>query len=194
LPPDSAPQQSLLQLHIAEYQMLTNRSTYYIYIGTTIWSILLLFFGVTAPMQKWSAGGPPALVWLVCYVAQFSFLMWTDNLHNQYRNLEYIENHLRPKIVALITDSSFWHYEQYLHRIRVGKPQWWELYPKWAGLTMAVAAITFRGYIIVARGHFWLANGWDVAAGLGAILLGIGIFRKSNKVRALRQMIFAATA
>jgi len=191
MPPDpTQTNQSLLQLHIAEYQMLTNRSTYYIYISTTIWSILLLFFAVMVSVHQLGHVGLFRSVWLICFVAEFSFFAWIDNSLSQYHNIYYIEHRLRPLIFALTNENHFWLHEHYLAEGRKGKILWWEAYALWASPIVLCVATALRIYAITCAKAFHLINCLDIVAFLAAAVLTFTVIRMSRRAMRLRRSFF----
>lgn len=52
----------LIQLHIAEYQALTTRATYFITLMGTVWPVLLIFFGLLVQGQLWTVVPAPILL------------------------------------------------------------------------------------------------------------------------------------
>jgi hypothetical protein len=190
-PDPSQQNQSLLQLHIAEYQTLTNRSTYYIYISTTIWSILLLFFAVMVSLHQLGKVGASHFVWLVCYVSEFSFFAWIDNTLSQYHNIYYIEHRLRPLIFALTGDDHFWLHEQYMDEGRKGEILWWEAYALWASPSVLIVATALRIYAIVSAKVFHLRNCLDIVAFVIAAVMTFIVIRMSRRAIQLRKGFFA---
>ena len=184
-------EKALLQLHIAEYQALTNRNTYYIYIGTTIWSILLLFFAVLVPIIQQTKGWSPYLLWLSCAVGQFSLFMWIDNTVNQYENIGYIEQHLRREVRRLLNSDRFWLYERFLGEGRRQRIQWWELYPTIVSPVLLIGITAWRIVAILATKAFQLSNYGEVAAFLFCGIIALCVARKSRRAIVMRKSFFA---
>ena len=131
---------SMLQLHLAEYQALTTRNTYWITLQFALWPILLIYFALVA--QVWNSMARGLLVWGSGLVTQTVVLTlyWTG--FEQYNNIRYIERELRPLVNKLVGNRQFWRYERYL------KPQrtsWYMLGE------CAPSLLTFIGLVVVAR-------------------------------------------
>jgi hypothetical protein len=132
----------LLQLHIAEYTALTNRSTYYIAIAASLPLVLLVL--LTLVIAIWNASDHVLLIWTTGLGVQFYSIALIDNSRWQYENIKYIEKTLRPLIEPLVDSSSaFWRYERYLSDRRRGI-QWWELTPILWAVVAVIATFVIR--------------------------------------------------
>ncbi|MGA3288141.1 MAG: hypothetical protein ABSD46_12025 [Bacteroidota bacterium] len=143
----SAPSQSknnvevnaLIQLHTAEYQMLTTRCTYWIIMPTALWPILigtlLLMTQVQALVKK-----PEILVWGAAILVQFVVLIHYETIIEVYRAVFYIEKVLRPRITDLLGDRPYWGYESYLSKFRSKEPLLWEYWPFGVSVLTTVVA------------------------------------------------------
>jgi hypothetical protein len=186
-PAPPPPSDQELQLHIAEYNALTTRSSYYIVIAASLYPILILV--ISGILALWNSVTHVLIVWSAVFAVQaFSFAM-IDNARWQYENIYYIEKILRPLVDALVGKIAFWTYEQILSQQRGKTPQWWECTPAMWGGVAIVAASFERLYELnwphlgALRGQEWV--GFVVDLGF----LGIVIW-KSIRLIALRQSIF----
>jgi hypothetical protein len=128
----------LLQLHIAEYNALTMRNTYWITLQYALWPILLIFLGFVA--QARPSIPLEYIIWGSAIVIQIIMLSYYAAQYEQYNNVWYIEHELRPAINSLILLNSFWGYEPYVNSHRGLNPLWWESLP--AVLALVTICIT----------------------------------------------------
>src|SRR5438046_743090 len=118
----------LVSLHVAEYQTLTTRSTYWMTMQFGLVPVLGIFLAFVA--QAWSTFSHLKLVWSCVFVVEAVVVQWYQAGLEQYYNIRYIETTLRPKLVKLLGPSDFWAYETYLKSQRNnGSVVWWEYPP-----------------------------------------------------------------
>ncbi|HEX3654523.1 MAG TPA: hypothetical protein VHV55_01885 [Pirellulales bacterium] len=132
----------LVQLHIAEYQALTTRCTYWITLQFSLWPILLLYLALI--VQLWTSIPHEIVLWGSLAVAEFIVLIYYQLNGEHYHCIVYIEEHVRPLIESLIGQRRFWEYEGYLNRARCGKAAWYELAPAIIVAVCVVALTLFR--------------------------------------------------
>jgi hypothetical protein len=80
---------NILLLHSAEYTALTNRNIAYVAASFSVFPLLVLFVALVAPLP----------------------ISMTEKV--QYTNCRYMECVLKPMVVKLLGQSSFWKYEEY---------------------------------------------------------------------------------
>jgi hypothetical protein len=120
---------ALVQLHVAEYNALTNRCTYRIYFQFSIWGILMVYFPLMAGVWNGSKNHS-FILWVTGLVIQGATFIWQENLIEIYRTITYIEQLQRPVLAELLPGHRFWEYEQYLAAGRPDRAVWWEyLFP-----------------------------------------------------------------
>jgi hypothetical protein len=134
---DDGNDSKILQLHLAEYQMLTTRNTYWITIQMSLWPVLLLVLALVAQVRDLFL--PGLLAWVSVAIIQVIIFWYYVLLLEQYRNVLYIEQYLRAQISALIGPRQFWFYETFLKRLRGHQPFVWEYSP----LAISLCAILF---------------------------------------------------
>lgn len=101
-----------LDLHIAEYNTLTNRATNFINIQFVLLTALLAWVVVIG--QIWNPNLNYLLSWGLLLGAQIIGVINSNMAWETYTIVRYLESDLRPKVVALIKKESFWNYESYL--------------------------------------------------------------------------------
>jgi len=161
---------ALIQLHVAEYNALTNRCTYRILIQFSVWGVILVYVPLVS--SAWNRGHHDLLLWFSALVMQGALAIWQENLIEIYRSIAYVENVQRPLIQEFLPDQRFWCYEPHLARSRPKRAVWWEyLFP-----SLILAAILliggFRLFELsgVTATNFLLKYGAD-GAGLAVNLL-----------------------
>lgn len=98
-----------LQVHLAEYEALTMRCTYWLAFLVPIWAAMIGFLTLVA--IAWKSIYPVVLLWGTPLGAQGIVLMWFQTIEEQYRAIAYIQEDLKPKVAYLLGSSDFWRYE-----------------------------------------------------------------------------------
>jgi hypothetical protein len=118
--------QDLLQVHLAEYQALTNRCSYWITVQVALLPLFLIVIGIVC--QVW--GGPIDKRLLTLGSTAIVQLIIMGYLHISleiYQAVCYMECELRPLLRATVNGSNkFWHYEAFLAQRRRKGPIWEE--------------------------------------------------------------------
>jgi hypothetical protein len=154
---------SLIELHIAEYQALTTRCSYWITLQYAALTVILIFLSVAAAL--WSSPIDRRLFfWGSALFLQTIGFFWMQTQGEQYTAILYVEHVLRPTVNVLTKSPHSWCYEPFLASIRkprrldpVVSPEFWEL-------PIAILA-TVMILAILARGMFY--NGNNLLSGIG---------------------------
>jgi hypothetical protein len=77
-----------VEVHIAEFQAITSRSTSMILVASSIWPMLILLLSVIAGL--WNPQRSPYLVWAICTIGEFSLFYFAENSWQQMNNIGYI--------------------------------------------------------------------------------------------------------
>jgi len=134
--------QGLLQVHLAEYQAITNRCTYLMAIQYGILPMPLIFLAVVA--QIWDSFNQGFLTWVSLFILQIMVIIWASLLLEQYKAVDYLEKELRALVKSIVKEKLFWQYEPYLARLRGTKPLWNEFIMPFTDLVAIVAVSIFR--------------------------------------------------
>jgi hypothetical protein len=183
--------EKIVEVHIAEYQAITSRSSSLIIIASSIWPMLIVLLSVIA--YAWTPQRSPYLVWSICAIGEFSLFYWAENSWQQMNNIRYIEKFLRPKLEVALSTQRFWHYEQYLHNQRTAALQWWEAPLPWAGTILLAGAVSLRAYSIAHSGTGWYSV-WEVIPFCVNVALLSLVIRQSRRIAALRRDIFSSAS
>jgi hypothetical protein len=137
-----------LDVHVSEYQAVTNRSTYYTAISSAVWPVIGVYLTVIAmfwtAITRWKYGTPLA-VWVSAGIVQSALLAWASVVHEQYMMVLYIEKHLRPLVQKAVATPCFWMYEPFnTARRGSGLYFWWELSVPFAMLFALLATACLR--------------------------------------------------
>jgi len=163
-----APENVLLQLHLAEYGALTNRCTYRFYMQFGIWGYLLLSVPLVYSLHFVDEVVP---VWVAVLTLQCVHGLWLQNLIEVYRCIDYIEQVLRPLVAQVLpTGDKFWEYERYLSRLRPDKIAWWEFSFPLVTTAAMLAAGAIRYWQMRFRCSRWSEKWWE-----DALLISINI-------------------
>jgi hypothetical protein len=151
---DQSTAERLLHLHIAEYNALTTRSTYLIAIGASFWTVLVMV--LTILVAVWNVPNHALLIWSAGIVAQLFAFGWIGNSWGQYSNIRYIEERLRPAVVAVLGNpAAFWGYERYLSEQRRAGAQWWEYTPSLWSACAVLLVLLGRARDLALQVHAW---------------------------------------
>jgi len=155
---------ALLQIHLAEYQALTNRCTYWISIQFALLPLFLVVVGIVA--QMWTSYFDRRLLVLVAMlISELIVIIWIHIGLEIYRTVVYVECNLRPLVrESAVTSSTFWAYETSLAARRGA-------YATWEEYIMPVAC--FCGVMVIAV-WFWPLSGKQYL-GLGGALILLGV-------------------
>jgi hypothetical protein len=178
------PSRELLQLCIAEYQMLTTRNTSWITLQYAVYTLMAVYLGLV--VQAWSAQSSLShvtLIWLSAIILQILIWASLETGCEQYSNIIYMERDLRIRIEHLVGHRTFWGYEQYMSSSRTRGQDRWEW--KW-GIAILVGfylACIFCAAIFYGSGYPWWPRQciWALLNVLSAIV----VTRKAIRMRAL---------
>src|SRR5689334_10829650 len=112
---DPKARDSLIQLHIAEYNALTSRITNWLTLLNGVW-VLMATVVVIIP-YIWSLlpeEGHNSVLYLALAAVQIMLCVWAHMMFDQYSTIRYIEVQLRPKVALLVGHEQFWLYEAYM--------------------------------------------------------------------------------
>jgi hypothetical protein len=120
--PSPAPTQEngnmgLIYLHLAEYQTLTTRCTYWITMQYAALTVILVYLSFAASLWN-SVTDRRLLYWGSALILQAIGLFWMQIQGEQYTAILYIERVLRPALSQAVHASQFLCYEPFLARIR----------------------------------------------------------------------------
>lgn len=101
-----------LDLHIAEYNTLTTRSTNVLNIQFVLLTIFMAWIVIVG--SNWNARYDKIIIWGLLIGAQLISIINVSMAYENYNIICYIESVIKPKITALIQKDSFWGYEPYL--------------------------------------------------------------------------------
>jgi hypothetical protein len=175
----SIPRQRLLDLHIAEYQALTTRCTYWIALHYALWPILLLSLTLAAQLHGWLA--QRAVLWGSVIAVQVTLIAYYTSMLEHYAAVHYIEQRLRPLVEAAIGTQTFWQYEAYVNSNRPRGPAWWEYSP------LGVAMLALVAVQYYARWTWEAADWLSYLAAAGCALL---VYKSAVRASGLRRAFF----
>jgi hypothetical protein len=118
--------EALLQIHLAEYQALTNRCSYWITVQVALLPLFLIVIGIAA--QMWQAAQNRALLlWCGMIIIQLLVMSYIHIAAEIYNAVCYVECELRPAMQKVLRASpKFWRYEAFLAKRRRKGPIWEE--------------------------------------------------------------------
>ncbi|MGH9745154.1 MAG: hypothetical protein ACRD59_03455 [Candidatus Acidiferrales bacterium] len=174
--------QTLIQLHLSEYQALAARLTNWITLQYSLWAVLVFYVALIG--QVWLTFPPPSrfvLVWGSVGIFEIVALFWCNSQMEVYRYVDYIERELRPCLEGQVGNQPFWKYEQYIDKTR-GRFVWWEWMLPFVCLLALTTAILWR--------RPWSC--WDSWGLVITILVYILLFVGVASMVAFRRKIFSS--
>lgn len=171
--------QNLSNLHIAEYQALTTRCTYWITLQYALWPILILSLSLFAQMDNFIER--EVIIWCAATVVQVIAIAYYAAMLEHYTAVCYIEQKLRPLVEIACGHRSFWQYEPFLKGRRAQNPILWEYYP----FILSSIALALASFFAFQYRSAWSAIGFLLNAG-GVYLC----WRFANKTYQLRLNFF----
>lgn len=107
------PTELLLQVHLAEYQALMNRNTYWITLQFALYSVAAIFVGVVLQIPDASMSRS-SVRWFILLGLQIVGAIWQQTSWELLDTIKYVEKRLRPLVVGIIGDQPFWGYDPYV--------------------------------------------------------------------------------
>ena len=177
--------ESSLGLHIAEYEALMTRNTYWTTIQFSVAPAIAIY--LTLLITAWEAMkfiNPTAdvrvyekhLLWLSLLGAELFVLAGYNCVYEIYNNVKYIETNLRPEIDKLVASPRYWTYEKYLEGQRGVS---FLVVECWA----AVAVVTAEG-VIAIKEFPW--TGTDYAWFAATLAIAIFVTLQNANVTRMR--------
>ncbi len=163
---------ALNQLHIAEYQALTTRSSYWIILQASLLPAVPIYLALA--VQVWSANvmRKEIVVWGALAGLQLIGILWANVLAENYAAVNYIESYLYPLVKKIVGMDLFWGYEPYLTLHRPTKQYWGE------------ASIPVLGVIVFATTCYVRLvtySAWDIGGAVTNGILLVFLIRKALK-------------
>ncbi|HEY6249293.1 MAG TPA: hypothetical protein VI685_04995 [Candidatus Angelobacter sp.] len=166
---------TLIQLHVAEYNALMNRNSYWIRVQQAIWVLILGSFTLIASLVK--TGPIGFIVWGGAIPVELMFVFLYFATHEMYRNAYYIEADLHKLVEDVIGIGEFWQYERFLATESDKKPIYSDVAPFWI----------FIAALVLAAGLRW-RHPWEILIGLLVSAPGTWLLnRQMHGVIALRK-------
>lgn len=133
-----------LETHLAEYNALTSRLTYWITLQYVTYAIAGAAIGVIA--GAWGHVDAKQLAWASILVQLCILWALAQTIFEIFTYVSYIERHLRFKLKPLLECNSFWRFERYLKALRrtrfISYEQKFGLFPLFAsGILLAILVI-----------------------------------------------------
>jgi hypothetical protein len=144
-----------LDLHIAEYNALTTRCTYFTNIQNVVLSVLVIW--TTVMIGLWIKNPTYLISWGTILGAQAFGIISAVLLYEEYNIIRYLESVLKPRIGTLIYNGQFWGYQSFLIKQRKESYKIWEFSTViLTGFIITVVAVTripwewgdFLGFIL----------------------------------------------
>ncbi len=185
-PPVAGVTQSQLDAHLAEYAALTMRTTYWLTLQYAIYGIAGAYVGFAVQARNSIPIG--SLVWASLLVLQ---LLGWGMLQTQYEifiNVDYLENHLKPKVAQLVGDGCCWGFEPFLAKRRATGFTRFEF--RYGLLGFFVLLVGVAGWLIswaITQTHWTLADTLWAGANLYVGVIVVGKVAQNSRIQ--KQMV-----
>lgn len=136
------------QLHIAEYQALTTRASYWIILQASLLPVVPIYLALAVDVWRSDVIIREVVVWVTLAGLQLIGILWANVLAEYYAAVKYIECYLRPLIEKVVNTNLFWGYEPYLTLHRPTKKYWGEFsIPVLSlGVIVTTCYVRYHGY------------------------------------------------
>ena len=165
-----------IQLHIAEYNALTTRCTYFTNIQNIVVSVLVIW--ITAMIGIWISKPSYFVFWGSILGAQAFGIISAVLLYEEYNIIRYLESKLKPIIETLTNKRSFWGYQPFLITQRKNTYKIWEF------SSVIVTGIVILGITIMRIPSWILGDYFGIT--LNLIVLYI-FFSKTDDASEIRR-------
>lgn len=157
---------SLVQLHIAEYQAVTTRASYWIVLQVGLLPVVPIYLALAAKIWQSGAIVKEVTIWATLAGLQIVGIVWIQTVLEQYALVRYIECYLRPLAWNVVKTTDFWGYEPYMIKHRA-IPTYSEF---------AVAVLSSVLLIITCVSRYWIhlsvnLSWWDLCG----IIVNVGL-------------------
>ena len=150
----------LINLHIAEYQALTTRASYWIVLQVGLLPIIPIYLAMAAQVWQYGPVLKEIVIWSTLAGMQITGIVWAQTVVEQYGLVRYVECYLRPLAEEVVHTKLFWGYEPYLIKRRTIPTSFAE--PAVAVISSALLIITCVSRYSM---HSWLKLSWWDACG-----------------------------
>ena len=173
-----ANENSLLQLHLAEYQALTTRASYWIVLQVSLVPAVPVYLALAA--QVWQAGVivKGVVVWATLAGLQLIGIVWSQLMLEEYAAVRYIEFYLRPLIKNVVGSDLFWGYEPYLVKHRLIRQGWGEA---------SISVLGLIVFLITLAARIPEFSRWDAAGAVINLVILRFLWKHSNRARKARR-------
>lgn len=184
---DDAISKRRLDLHLAEYNALTMRNTYWITLQYAVYAIAGAYVGLafqarsTVPFDTLLWGSAMVLLLLAWGLLQIQYEIFS--------NVEYLETKLKPKILELIPGHRCWDYESFLAERRSSgfvRFEW-----KYGLLLVFLFAMILIAALIIWTIHLGPWTRWDTAWLCADLYVGALVFGRVLSNAAVRGRMIA---
>lgn len=177
--------ENAIGLHIAEYEILMTRNTYWATIQFSVAPAIAIY--ITLLVTAWEAikiskttaeivVDQKNLLWLALFGAELFVLAGYNCVYEVYNNVRYVEKHLRPTIDKLLRSPSYWQYERVLEKQR--------------GLEFFVVECWATAAVVIAEGVISVQEmpwrGYDFLWFAGTLVVALTVVAKNIEVTKIR--------
>ncbi len=163
---DATDNNPIVSAHIAEYEALMTRNTYWVTIQFSTAPAIAIYFTLLATAWSTISIVQPAkaadlqrsILWIGILGAELFVIAGYMCVYEIYNNVRYVESHLRPELDKLLSNQNYWMYEKYLAKHR----GFGALANEWWAIILTLAALLFVA--LYARPWSKIDFGWFLAS------------------------------
>lgn len=178
-----------LDVHLAEYNALTMRNTYWITLQYVVYGIAGAYLGCAAEAAANNNIPLVPLMWVSGLVLQVLAWGLLQIQYEIFNNVEYLERRLKPAVKKLIGSREVWGYEPFLADQRAqpfARFEW-----KYSLLVLFLFVfVCIVGFIAwnVWRGHW---TRWDTMWACANMYVGVIVFKRARQNAGVRRRMIS---
>jgi hypothetical protein len=163
---------SVVQLHIAEYQALTTRGSYWLVLQISLLPVVPIYLGLAAQVLQSGLLVKEVVVWVTVAGLELIGIVWAQIMLEHYTAVKYIEFYLRPMVENLVDSKMFWGYEPHLVKHR-------PISQRFADASIPLLGLIVFGITLTIR--FRDFSRWDIGGVILNLML-LWLLWKQNQV------------
>jgi hypothetical protein len=182
---ETADKSLIVDAHVAEYEALMTRNTYWVTIQFSTAPAIAIYFTLLAAILSALGIVQPAgaaalqksILWVAVLGAELFVIAGYMCLYEIYNNVRYVESHLRPEMDKLLPNQNYWKYEDYIAKHR----GFGALLNEWWAIVAVFGALVFVA--VHARSSWNSSDSWWFAASLAVSTAMVARALEVSKMR-----------
>jgi hypothetical protein len=150
----------LVSIHLAEYEALMMRNTYWITLQFALYTVGVIFVAMVLQIPR-TVLSKNSVWWLTALGLQAIAATWQQTWFEILDAIKYIEERLRPQVVGLVGRRYFWGFDSY---VLTQRNRGFNRFERIVGLVghIAIAVAAGVGIVLITANtpRPWLARNW----------------------------------